>query len=134
MANALYKKGKNQFLASNLQWTSTCSFGVVLVASPYSVDLVADDALADITAANRVASEVLANLSTSDGAADADDVTFSSVSGSNVFYIVGFNNTGTDATASLIFYIDTATGLTLTPNGGDINLTFDSGSIGIFEI
>ena len=134
MANALYKKGKNQFLSSDLQWSSTCSFGVVLVASPYTVDLVADDALADITAANRVASTTLANLSSSDGAADADNVTLSSVSGSVVFYVVGFNNTGNDSTASLVFYIDTATGLPLTPNGGDITITWDSGSIGIFEI
>lgn len=134
MANALYKKGKNQFLASALQWTSTCSFGVVLCASEYTVDLVAHDALEDITAAYRVASNVLATLSSSDGAADADDVTFSSVSGSNVYYVIGFNNTGTDSTASLVFYIDTATGLPLTPNSGDVNLVFDSGSIGIFEI
>lgn len=134
MANALYKKGKNAILSTGLQWSSTCSYKVMLVASTYSVDIVAHDFVADIPAADRVASVALATLSSSDGAADADDATLSTVSGSVVFYIVIAQNTDTDASDDLIAYIDTATGLPVTPNGGDITVQWDSGSIGIFEI
>ena len=60
------------------------------------------------------------------GAADAADCTFTSVTGSSIEAIVIYKDTGTEATSPLIAYIDTATGLPITPNGGDIIVTWDS--------
>jgi hypothetical protein len=46
---------------------------------------------------------------------------------------VVFTHTGNDATARLVAWFDTGvTGLPVTPNGGDINVSFDAA--GIFQI
>ena len=135
MTKALYKKGKNALLSTSLQWSSTCTYKVMLTASEYTVNLVTDDFVADISAAYRVASGLsLSALSASDGVADGDNVTALAVSGSKIFRFVIYHDTTNEATSDLILVDDTATGLPLTPNGGDINLTFDSGTCKIYEI
>ena len=48
--------------------------------------------------------------------------------------IVIYVDTGTEATSPLIAYIDTATGLPITPNGGDIIVTWDNGVNKIFKV
>ena len=40
-----------------------------------------------------------------------------------------WKDTGSEATSPLIAYFDTVTGLPVTPNGGNINLTFDAAGI-----
>lgn len=57
---------------------------------------------------------------------------FSAVSGTTVESLVFFKDTGTPATSNLICWFDTGTGLPLTPNGGDVNVTFNAS--GIFKI
>jgi hypothetical protein len=47
---------------------------------------------------------------------------------------VGYKDTGTESTSLLIFYIDTATGLPCTPNGGNITVAWDSGANKIFKL
>ena len=68
------------------------------------------------------------------GVADAADTTFTSVSGDTVEAIVLYKDTGDAATSPLIAYIDTATGLPLTPNGGDVTITWDNGANKIFKL
>ena len=43
-------------------------------------------------------------------------------------------DTGTPATSFLIAYFDTVTGLPVTPNGGDIQIVWDSGANKIFKL
>lgn len=57
---------------------------------------------------------------------------FTAVSGATVEALVFFKDTGTPSTSDLICFFDTATGLPLTPNGGDVNVTFNAS--GIFKI
>ena len=57
---------------------------------------------------------------------------FTAVAGASVESLVFFKDTGTPTTSDLICYFDTATGLPLTPNGGDVNLTFNAS--GIFKV
>lgn len=57
---------------------------------------------------------------------------FSAVSGATVEALVFFKDTGTPSTSDLICWFDTATGLPLTPNGGDVNVTFSAS--GIFKV
>jgi hypothetical protein len=57
---------------------------------------------------------------------------FTGVSGATVEALCLFKDTGTPATSNLICYWDTATGLPLTPNGGDVNVTFNAS--GIFKV
>lgn len=57
---------------------------------------------------------------------------FTAVSGATVEALVFFKDTGTPSTSDLICFFDTATGLPLTPNGGDVNVTFNAS--GIFKV
>lgn len=54
---------------------------------------------------------------------------FSTVSGATVEGLMFYKDTGTPTTSDLICYFDTGTGLPLTPNGGDVNVTFSASGI-----
>jgi hypothetical protein len=68
------------------------------------------------------------------GLFDGDDVTFTSVSGTVVGAIVIYRkNTGANTTWRLVLYEDTSvTGLPVTPNGGNIVITWNAS--GIFQL
>lgn len=68
------------------------------------------------------------------GVVDGGDVTFSAVSGNSVEALVIYRkNAGANTTWRLVAYIDTGqTGLPVTPNGGNITVTWDAA--GIFTI
>jgi hypothetical protein len=76
----------------------------------------------------------LSNKTVALGVADADDVLLSSVTGTSCEFIVIFQDTGVDATSRLIAYIDSAVGLPVTPNGGNITIQWDSGANRIFKL
>jgi hypothetical protein len=70
------------------------------------------------------------------GIADAADTVFSAVSGPTVGALLVLASTAT-ANASdwpLIAYIDTATGLPVGPNGGDITVQWDNTTNRIFKL
>ncbi len=135
MANALYDKGREGFLDGSIDW-DTDNIKVVLVdAADYTVDLVNHDNLDDIPAAARVATSAnLASKTVTGGVADAADITFTAVTGDVCEALVIYKDTGVESTSRLIAYIDTATGLPVTPNGGDINVVWDSGVNKIFKL
>lgn len=66
------------------------------------------------------------------GVFDHADVTFTAVSGASVESLDYFKETGTDSTSPLICNIDSATGLPVTPNGG--NITWTPNASGVFQI
>ena len=70
------------------------------------------------------------------GVADAADVTFTAVpAGDPLEYILIFKDDGVDDVSSpLIALIDTATGLPITPNDGDITVAWDNGANKIFKL
>lgn len=91
--------------------------------------------LSDVPAGARVAtSGNLASKTATDGVADAADVTFSAVTGDQSEALVIYKDTGVAGTSPLIAYIDAATGLPVTPNGGDITVQWDSGANKIFRL
>jgi hypothetical protein len=57
---------------------------------------------------------------------------FTAVSGTTVEALVLYKYNATETLANLICYWDTGTGLPLTPNGGDVNVTFNAS--GIFKV
>lgn len=135
MANALYDKGRQKFLEGSIDWLNDAIKVVLIDTADYTVDLATHDFLDDIPAAARVAtSGNLASKTSTDGVADAADVTLSSVSGDESEALVIYKDTGTEGTSALIAYIDTATGLPVTPNGGDINIVWDDGADKIFKL
>jgi hypothetical protein len=63
---------------------------------------------------------------------DADNVTFTAVSGNSVESVNLLKDTGNTATSDRIAYFDTGTGLPVTPNGGDITVTWNASGIFTF--
>lgn len=75
----------------------------------------------------------IANTTVTGGLFDGDNVTFTAVSGATVEALVIYIDTGNVATSRLVAYIDTGvTGLPVTPNGGDITITWNAS--GIFQL
>jgi hypothetical protein len=61
---------------------------------------------------------------------NGDDVTFSLVTGATVEALLIYIDTGTAGTSPLVAYIDTSvTGLPVTPNGGNISITWNADGI-----
>lgn len=135
MANALYDNGRRRFLEGQIAWLTDTIRAVLIDTANYTVNLATHQFLSDIPAAARVAtSPALANKTSTAGVADADDVTFTGVSGASVEAIVLYKDTGADTTSPLIAYIDTATGLPFTPSGGDVIIQWDNGPNKIFKL
>jgi hypothetical protein len=79
--------------------------------------------------------QTLGTKTITDGVFDAADPTWTAVSGAAVVAYVLYKDTGVAATSPLIGYFDTAaSGLPVTPNGGNISIAFDSGTNRIFKI
>jgi hypothetical protein len=135
MANALYDKGREKFLTGAVSWSSDNIKVVLVDAADYTVNLTTHEFLSDVASGGRVAtSGNLASKTTTAGVADAADVTFTAVTGDQSEALVIYKDTGSAATSPLIAYIDTATGLPVTPNGADITVTWDNGSNKIFKL
>jgi hypothetical protein len=135
MANALFDKGRQRFLEGQLVWTTDTIKAVLVDTGTYTLNLTAHEFLADIGAGARVStSGAFTGKSATGGAADANDITFTSVTGASIEAIVIYKDTGVDATSPLLAFIDTATGLPITPNGGDIIVTWDNGPNKIFKL
>lgn len=135
MANALYDLGREGFLNADIDWSADNIRIILIDAADYTVNLATHDFLDDVPAGARVAtSGNLASKTSTAGVADAADVTLSAVTGDPSEAIIIYQHTGTEATSRLIAYIDTATNLPITPNGGDITVTWDNGANRIFKL
>lgn len=133
MANSMYTQGKANILAGNLDWDADTIKTTLCDAADYVKNLSTDDFYNDVTGAGRVAtSSAMGSKTTTNGVADAADITFSAVSGDVSEELVVWKDTTVETTSPLICNFDTATGLPVTPNGGDITVTW-SGS-GIFSL
>ena len=135
MANALYDKGREAFLDGSADWDTNDIRLILIDEADDTIDLSVDDNLDDRAVASRVAtSGSLASKTVTNGVADAADVTLSAVTGDQSESIDIYKHTGTESTSRLICNIDTATGLPVTPNGGDITITWDNGANRIFKL
>lgn len=140
MANALYDTARELFLEGGITWTTDNIKACLVDTSIYTVNLSAHQYLgtagvvAAIVGGASGRSGNFASKTATGGAADAADVTFSAISGSSIEAIIIYIDSGVDNTSQLIAYIDTATGLPITPNGGDIIVTWDNGANKIFKL
>lgn len=145
MANALYNKARESFLSQNpaLDWDSDTIKITLIDTGNYTVNLSTHQYMNTNTvpAAAKVGSPVtLASKTVTDGVADAADVTFTAVTGASVEALIIWKDGGGGGTSAsgttdlLIAYVDSGTGLPVTPNGGDISCVFDSGSNRIFKL
>lgn len=135
MANALFDKARQRFLEGQFNWNTDTIKAILVDTGTYTVNLSAHEFLSDIGTGARISvSGAFTGKTTAGGAADANDITFTSVTGASVEAIVIYSDTGVDSTSPLIAFIDTATGLPITPNGGDIIVTWDNGANKIFKL
>lgn len=147
MANAIYDKAREKFLScgttvgttvgTSIDWAND-NIKMVLVQTGvghYVVNLATHEFLSDIVVGDRI--NICPNLTgktITAGVADCNDPTFSSVTGAVAGAIVVYKDTGTAGTSPLICYLDTLTGLPVTPNGGDLIFQVDNGASRLFKL
>lgn len=136
MSNILYTKGKEGILNGSISWLTDNIRAVLLDTGAYTVSGTTHQYLSDIPSGARIAiSPVLSGRTAAGGIADANDLTFSVVSGATVEALALYSDTGNAATSRLICYIDSASaGLPFTPNGGNVQVQWPSTSNRIFAL
>lgn len=140
MTQAIYPKWKEAVIQGSANSSLTGTVKAILVNStgtgtPYTYSAT-HQFLSDVASASRISiSAALANKTYAGGVFDADDTTFSAVTGDVSEAVIFFIDTGVEATSRLVAYEDSGiTGAPVTPNGGDINLAFDNGANKIFAL
>jgi hypothetical protein len=133
MANALYSKAKEAFLNGSINMVAN-TITIALVDTGVYTYSATHQFRNEVSNSAVISSTTLANKTITNGVFDADDATFSSVTGANCEALLIFQDTGIQTTSRLIAYIDSATGLPILPNGGDITVAFSSGSSRIFAL
>ena len=135
MANTLYSSGREKFARGNLDWVNAPIKAILVDTGTYTPNFTTDDNRNKIPLGAIIAGPVgLTDKSANGGACDANDIRFEKVSGVSIEGIVLYHDTGDAMTDTLIAYIDTATGLPITPNGGDIIVNWDDGANKIFRL
>ena len=137
MTSALYSKAKESFLSQNPSIdldTDTIKVALVNTSTDYTYSS-SHQYKSSVTSYSGTTDQTLGSKTITNGVFDAADATFTAVaiSGSKtVQALVIYKDTGSAATSPLIAYIDGFTAVT--PNGGDITVTFDNGANKIFSL
>ena len=135
MANAVYPKYKQSILSGDASSDLTQSGATV---APFVA--MVDTGTYTYNASHQYYSSLsglvgtdqqITTPTTTSGVFDGDDVTYTAVSGSSVeAFVIYRKNAGANTTWRLVIYEDTAvTGLPVTPNGGNITITWNASGI-----
>ena len=131
MANAIYPKYKETILgaATNTNLL-TGTVKIALVDTGVYTYNAAHQFLTSLTGVVGTAATIGATKTVTNGVFDGADVTYTAVTGNSVEALVIYVDTGVAGTSPLVAYLDTSvTGLPVTPNGGDISITFNASGI-----
>ena len=136
MANFIPNSVKNNI------WNSGMPDFTTLVVKPMFIDhtddtpAVGDDFIDDILSASRVpaiascpALASKTNGVVAVGTFDAADSTFTALTGDQSESLILFEDSGSEATSDFLARWDTATGLPLTPSGGDVVVAYNPSGI-----
>jgi hypothetical protein len=139
MANALFTSFRNGILGSHATRVDLDADTIKCLFMDHADDTpvaATDDFMDDLASAGRVPAEAsAATLGTKTigvvaaGVFDAADTVFTALTGDVVESLVLYKDTGTESTSDLIAMWDTATGLPLTPNGGDVTVAWNASGI-----
>ena len=135
MANAIYPEYKEFLLGAsanvslNVDDTTDGPFCALVDTGTYSYSSAHDfynDLSGIVGTDQRISTPTIAN-----GTFDGDNLTYTAVSGNTVEALVIYrHNAGANTTWKLVAYIDTSvTGLPVTPNGGNITVTWNASGI-----
>jgi hypothetical protein len=133
LANAIYPLYKQAILTggANTNMSST-NVRVALVDTGTYTYSATHEFLTSLSGVVGTA-QLIGTKTFTNGVFDGDNVTYTAVTGNSVEALAIYIDTGTAGTSRLVAFIDTGvTGLPVTPNGGDITITW-SGS-GIFAL
>ncbi len=134
MANALYDSCRKGFLDGDFDWVANTHYVYLIDTGAYTYSA-AHDFFDDVAGGAVIAGPAtLSGKTSTGGSADATDVTFSAVSGVSIEAILITQFVTVASDSPVMVYIDTATGLPITPNGGDIIVTWDNGTNKIFRV
>lgn len=134
MANAVYPKFKEALLGgaadSALTGTGATGLYVALVDTGTYTYSAAHEFYSSLSGVVGTDQEI-ATVTRTTGLIDGADVTFTAVTGNSVEALVLYRkNAGANTTWRLVAYIDTGqTGLPVTPNGGNITITWNASGI-----
>lgn len=138
MANALFTAFRNgQLNGTSVVDLDTDTIKAMFIDHADDTPVAAtDDFIDDILAAARVpaiaSAPALAGRTVGTVAAgvfDASDTTFTALTGDASESLILFKDTGAEATSKLVAFWDTATGIPLTPNGGDVVVQWNASGI-----
>ena len=137
MANFLFTAFRNgQLSNTTLVDLDADTIKAMFVDHTDDTPTAADDFIDDIVSAGRVpaiascpalGSRTIGTVAA--GVFDAADTTFTALTGDQVETLILFKDTGVESTSKLIARWDTATGLPLTPNGGDVVVQWNGSGI-----
>lgn len=135
MANTLYDKARERFARGQFNWETDTIKVCLIDKNVYTPNFSAHEFLSDVSQSAIVAPGVaLTGKTATGGACDANNVTFTAVSGAEAEALIIYKDTGDPASSPLIAQLDSATGLPITPNGGDIIVQWDDGANKIFRL
>jgi hypothetical protein len=132
LANEIYDKFTEAQLtgAANIDLENEDVRLILVDAADYTFSQT-HDMLDDVPGAARVAvSGALTGKTVTDGVFNADDVTFTAVTGDVSEALILYRHTGVESTSRLIAYLDTGfTGLPVTPSGTNITVAWNASGI-----
>lgn len=129
MANQFYDLGIEAFLEGGIDALGD-TINASLVSTSYTPNMATDQYYNIISGGAIIAAGVaLTSKTGAAGTLSAANTVWTSVSGSAAAYIIIYKSTGVSSTSPLICKIDTATGLPVTPNGGDIQAAWAGGAV-----
>jgi hypothetical protein len=133
MANAIYPLYKQALLDGDANTDiNDLTVRVALVDTGTYTYSAAHQFLTSLTGVVGTA-QIIAATTVTNGLFDGDNVTYTGVTGNSVEALVIYIDTGTAGTSRLVAFIDSGvSGLPVTPNGGDITITWNAS--GIFQL
>lgn len=136
MANTVQNAIRNGVWSSGLPDLTSLTIKAMFVDNADDTVVAADDFIDDVLSAARVpaiascpALASKTNGVVGVGVFDAADTTFTSLTGDASEQLILFEDSGSEATSDIICFWDTATGLPLTPNGGNVTVVWAAGGI-----
>src|SRR5262249_38277863 len=145
MANAMYQNGLKHFARGDILWLAAGGSAIKAImarSSAYTPNLTTDEFFSDITGGGignngntrrPGAVHLVLTDATGGGVCAAQNIKFSSVpTGVAIQYLIVFKDTGADGTSPLLCFYDTGANLPVTPNNGDITISWDPGPNKVF--
>lgn len=129
MSNNLYPRWKEAIVQASANSSLSGTLKVALVDTGTYTYSAAHEFLSSLSGVVGTA-QTIGSKTYTNGVLDGADVTFTAVSGATVEALVLYIDTGVAGTSRLVAYLDTGvTGLPVTPNGGDISVTWNASGI-----